>query len=200
MYIDKDLIDLVENSPMKSGGNYGTGMLIVCPKTGKLLLGERTDNHTMCSPGGKVEVGETALQGILRETKEESNITVKDCKLYSYEMHAAENGKNWVSFMFISDSYNADDIKNQESEVGPWDWYTLDEALSMNLFHPTKKAIDRAIEAGLLGPECSDDGQNYIPFVDCPTSGFMSHDSCDCAYSYEEPEQVFTTHQGLPWD
>ena len=29
MYIDKALIDLVENSPMKSGGNYGTGMLIV---------------------------------------------------------------------------------------------------------------------------------------------------------------------------
>lgn len=220
MYIDNDLKYLVENSEMKSGNNYGTGMLIVDPTSGKILLGKRTDTHNMCSPGGKVEIGESPLQGVCRETLEESNIKVNSAKFYDYEMHTAENGKNWVSFMFLSDDYDASEIKNQETEVEPWDWYTVAEALEMDLFPPTRKSIERALEAGVLkngngnpydigefqptyelGQPDGDDiaevpvegatypRPQYIPYVEVPTSPF--HDSCCCAYSFQEPGFVF---------
>lgn len=198
MHIDNDLENLVTTSCMKQGNNWGTGMLIIHPTTKKLLLGKRVDTHDYCSPGGKVEVGESPLQGVLRETKEESNIRVNSCKLYDYEMHTADNGKNWTSFMFLTDDFDDSELQNQESEVEPWGWYDVEEALSMDLFPPTRKSIERAIEAKLLDTDC--ESENYIPFVECPTSGFMAKDSCCCAYSYEEPEQVFTTHQGLYWD
>lgn len=198
MYIDNDLKELVTTSSMKQGNNWGTGMLVIHPVTRKLLLGKRTDTCNYCSPGGKVEVGESPLQGVLRETKEESNIKVNSCKLYDYEMHTAENGKNWTSFMFLTDDFDDSEIKNQESEVEPWGWFTVEEALSMDLFPPTRKSLERAIEADLV--YMAHEPDNYIPFVECPTSGFMAHDSCCCAYSHEEPEQVFTTHQGLYWD
>lgn len=198
MHIDNDIKELVSTSSMKQGNNWGTGMLVIHPVTQKLLLGKRTDTCNYCSPGGKVEVGESPLQGVLRETKEESNVRVNSCKLYDYEMHTAENGKNWTSFMFLTDDFDDSQIKNQESEVEPWEWFTVEEALSMDLFPPTRKSLERAIEAGLICTDCESD--NYIPFVECPTSGFTAKDSCCCAYSWQEPEQVFTTHQGLYWD
>lgn len=201
MVIDKDLENLVKNSNMKSGNNYGTGMLLVHPQTRKLLLAKRTDTHNWCSPGGKVEIGESPLQGVLRETKEESGVTVNNCIFYDYEMHTAKNGKNWVSFMFLSDDFDESQIVNQQSEVEPWGWYTVEEALAMDLFPPTRKSLERAIEADLVYMAHQDD--NYIKYLDCPvTASAVSacRDSCCCAYSYAEPEQIFTTHQGFPWD
>ena len=204
MVIDTDLVQLVSMSEMKSGNNYGTGMLLVHPETRKLLLGRRTDTHNMCSPGGKVEVGESPLQGVVRETLEEANVQVTSVKFYDYEMHTAENGKNWTSFMFYSDDFDPSTIKNQESEVEPWDWYTLDEALDMDLFPPTRKSIERAIEAGLFEEEDYDVNikapmaplhdlaypkHEFIPFVEVPTSPFM--DTCPCAYTYCKPDEIF---------
>lgn len=206
MLIDNDLKELVTMSSMKSGNNYGTGMIIVHPITRQILLGKRSDTHNWCTPGGKVELGESPLQGVLRETKEESNIQVRSCKFYSFEMHVAENGKNWVSFMFLSDDFDDSNIKAQESEIeGEWAWFPAEEALAMNLFPPTRKSLERAFQMGLIEPhnpeEMPDDPYiNYIPFVECPTSGFAVKDSCCCAYSYQMPEQVFDTPQLLPWD
>lgn len=198
MFIDNDLKELVTTSSMKQGNNWGTGMLIIHPVTHKILLGKRTDTHNFCSPGGKVEIGESPLQGVLRETKEESNIKVNSCNFYSYEMHTAENGKNWTSFMFITDDFDDSAIKNQESEVEPWDWYTVEEALEMDLFPPTRKSLERAIEEDVI--YMAHESNNYIPFVECPSTASGVQDSCCCAYSYSQPEEVFTTHQLLPWD
>lgn len=200
MVIDKDLYDLVTCSKMKTGNNYGTGCLLVHPVTRKLLLAKRTDTGNFCSPGGKVEVGESPLQGVIRETLEESNVELRNPKLYDYEMHTAPNGKNWTSFMFMCDDFDEYTIKNQESEVGEWNWYSLDEALQMDLFPPTRKSIERAMQAGVLGNEATSTEDNYIKFVECPTSASHVKDSCCCAYSYAEPEQIFTTHQGFYWD
>lgn len=146
MVIDNDLKNLVTSSCMKTGNNWGTGMLIVHPQTRKILLGKRTDTHNYCSPGGKVEVGESPLQGVLRETKEESNISCNSVKFYDYEMHMSENGKNWTSFMFVCDDFDDSNIINQASEVEPWGWYSVEEALTMDLFPPTRKSLERAIE------------------------------------------------------
>lgn len=199
MHIDKDLLSLVTQSSMTSGNNWGTGMLVIHPITRKLMLGKRTDTKTMCSPGGKVELGESPLMGVLRETKEESNITCNKVKFYDLEMHAAENGKNWTSFMFFTEDFDDSQIKAQKSEIeGDWDWYTVEEALSMDLFPPTRKSLERAIELDLV--YMAHEPDNYIPFEDCPTSGFTIKDSCSCAYSYSEPEPIFTYQAGLIWD
>lgn len=199
MRIDKDLIDLVCSSKMKTGGNYGTGMLIVDPVTQKLLLARRTDgNKQFASPGGKVEVGESPLQGVIRETLEESNVIVNKCTIYDYEMHTSENGKNWVSFMFITRDFDASNVINQPSEMEEFGWYDIEEVLQMDLFPPTRKSIERALEAGVIGKETIE--HNYVPYLDMPTSASCVHDSCHCAYSYNEPEEIFSTHQSLPWD
>lgn len=196
--IDNDFRDLVANGFKHSTDNWGTGVILQHPQTGKILLARRTDTKTFASPGGKVEYGESPLAGIHRECKEESNVTLNDVSCYDFRTHSSPNGKNWVDFLFYSNNFDDSDIRNQESEMGQFDWYTPEEAMSMDLFPPTKAALERAQERGLLGGTCSED--NYIKFVECPSSASAVQDSCCCAYSFEEPEQVFITNQLFPWD
>lgn len=191
MRIDRDLIQLVNTGKMTSGANWGCGMIIVDPVTEKILMAKRTDTHNYCTPGGKVELGESPLQGVVRETLEEANVKINRALIYDYEMHTAENGKNWTSFMFITRDYDATQIANQESEVEEWKWYDLEEALGMNLFPPTRKSLERAIEAGVLGSELDDN--KFIPYLEMPTTASEVRDTCHCAYSYEEPERIFDT-------
>ena len=55
--------------------------------------------------------------------------------------------------MFLSTDFDYSKIKAQESEVEPWGWYTIEEALSMELFEPTKVSLELAIQLGAL--ECA---------------------------------------------
>lgn len=199
--IDRDFYDLVTTGVKHSGDNWGTGVILQHPITQKILLARRTDGEKLyASPGGKVEYKESPKEGILRECKEESNVQIKDMYCYDFRTHSSPNGKNWVDFLFYSDNFDDSDIRNQPTEMEEFDWYSLEEALRLPLFPPTKAAIDSAIAIGLIGSE-SVDSDKFIPFVDCPLSASAVQDSYPCAYSYIEPEAIFTQRgQLMPWD
>lgn len=196
--IDNDFIALVNTGVKHSTDNWGTGVILQHPVTGRILLARRTDGeHQFASPGGKVEMGESPKDGILRECLEESNVAIKDMCCYDFRTHSAPNGKNWVDFLFYSNSFDDSDIQNQESEMEPFDWYDVDEALSLDLFPPTRAGLERAIELGLVS---NPEKLGFIEFVDCPRSASEVMDSVTNAYSYEEPETVFVNNQGFYWD
>ena len=98
----------------------------------------------------------------------------------------------------ITRDFDASNIKNQESEMEEFGWYDIEETLQMNLFPPTRKSIERALEAGVIGKETIE--YKYVPYLDMPATASSVHDSCHCAYSYNDPEAIFTTHQLAPWD
>lgn len=193
MVIDKDFQYLVEHGKMRSGSAWGCGVILIHPVTGKILLAERTDTHNFASPGGKIEVGETPAQGIVRECLEESNIGINSMICYDSTLHVADNGKNWVSFLFLSNDFDDSNIKNQESEMGEFGWYSVAEAMEMNLFYATKKSIERAIELGILKLdgnvnyiEGTDDGNGYFPRC------------CDCVKGYV-PNPYYTDTEGASY-
>lgn len=196
--VDNDFYELVNRGIKHSTDNWGTGVICHDTYTNKILLAKRTDNGLFASPGGKVEQGESPKEGILRECKEESNISIIDMVCYDFRTHSSPNGKNWVDFLFYTNKFDDSELKNQESEMEPFNWYTVEEALQLDLFPPTRSSLKRAIEMGLLDGTCPE--ENYIPFVECPTSSSMVEDSCCCAYSYQEPEKIFINNQGLYWD
>lgn len=148
--VDKDALELVTTASMKSGNNWGTGVICYNPTTHKILLAKRTDTHNWCTAGGKVEVGESPLQGIVRECLEESNVLLKDVTFYGYSAHTSDNGKNWVSFMFLSTNFDCSDLKNQVTEVEPWEWVDVDEAMTRDLFGATRKSLELAHNLGLF--------------------------------------------------
>ena len=197
--ITNDFLDMVNSGVKQSTDNWGTGVILQDPFTKKILLAKRTDNGMYGGPGGKVENGESPCQGICRECKEESNVTLNNMYCYDMNLHDSPNGKNWVDFLFYSDDFDASNITNQQTEMEPFDWYTVEEALNLNLFPPTRAGLDLAMQHGLLKDNPTMGG-DVIPYIECPTSASQIMDSPPCQYSYEEPEQIFTTHQWLPWD
>lgn len=188
--LDKDFYNLVQNGRMTTGNNWGTGVLLVHPATGKILLAERTDTHNWASPGGKVENGESPMTGCIRECLEESNVGINSMICYDSALHVADNGKNWVSFMFLSRDFDDSNIKNQESEMGEFGWYSVAEALDMNLFYATRKSIERAIELGVLSV---DDDVDYLDDISDGNGDFP--ECCNCVQNFV-PNPYYTDTEG----
>ena len=177
--LTKDFYDMVENGVKRSSDNWGTGIILQHPTTGKILLAKRTDTGQYATPGGKVEYKESPKEGIIRECKEESNVDIKDMIVYGNNLHTAPNGKNWVDFLFYSNSFDDSNIKNQETEMEPFGWFSLEDALNLNLFPPSRVGLEIAIHEGIVN-QTSDPSSNYVKYVNAPTSALSIMDSPPC--------------------
>ncbi|MHC8515308.1 NUDIX domain-containing protein [Sporosarcina sp. ITBMC105] len=58
----------------------GCGVILV--ENEKILLQHRTDEDNWCIPGGMMELGETFEETAIRETREETGLTVKELNLF----------------------------------------------------------------------------------------------------------------------
>ena len=114
---------------------------------------------------------------------------------YDNSLHTASNGKNWVDFLFLSTDFDSSKMKNQESEMEPFEWFTVEEALQLDLFPPSRKRLETAIELGLITTDsdasyneafCNADGNGYFPGVtDCEFSANPFYEDTEgCSYSY----------------
>ena len=192
----QDFINLVNTGVKRSSDNWGTGIILQHPVTKKILLAKRTDTGEYGTPGGKVEYSESPKNGIIRECLEESNVKIKDMICYGNNLHTSPNGKNWVDFLFYSNSFDDSEIKNQETEMEEFNWYDVDEALKLNLFPPSRTGLEVALEEGLLNGTSTGD---YISYVNCPTSASAVSDSYPCQYSYIEPQNTYEGQLMSPW-
>ena len=192
----QDFMNMVSSGLKRSTDNWGTGMILQHPVTQKVLLAKRTDTGEYGTPGGKVEYSESPKDGVLRETLEESGVIVKDMVCYGNNLHSAPNGRNWVDFLFYSNSFDDSNLHNQETEMEPFSWYTVEEALSLNLFPPSRAGLELAVQEGLLNNSATGD---YIKFVECPVSASAVSDSYPCQYSWVEPQQTYEGKLVSPW-
>lgn len=109
----------------------GVGAVIY--ENGKILLQKREDDGKWATHGGSMELGETYLQTLERELKEEINIKPIEPKLmgiYSGEKtyHEYPNGDKvyivWV--LFLVEKYEGI-LKEDQDEVLELKWFDLDQ-------------------------------------------------------------------------
>jgi 8-oxo-dGTP diphosphatase len=129
----------------------GVGMMILNNK-GEVLLGKRIDdpikgtsdlNGEGCwtMPGGKLEFGETLLDGIMREVLEETGIKIdkEKTKLISIT-DEVRPGVHYVTAGFLCKDFTGEPKVTEPEEITEWKWYNLDN-LPENVFLPSAKII-----------------------------------------------------------
>jgi len=137
------------NMPMSETPRTTVGVFVV--NNGKILFLKRAENRGpeyrfqgyWCIPGGHVDIGETVEQAAVRETKEETGLTVKKLKFLFYTDEILPD-RNWwaVAHKFIAFT-DETDVKIQEDEISEYKWVTVEEALKEKLAFETKKELER---------------------------------------------------------
>jgi mutator protein MutT len=126
------------------GLNWGTGIIIV--NQGRILLGLRVDNKTWGTPGGGVDDGETPMEAIVREVKEETNLDINPLMVrFVSRNYSFNEGVVWHSFCFITDHVSGE-LKPKLDEFSEMKWVPIQNLYDYILFTPAKEAISEVLQ------------------------------------------------------
>jgi len=124
------------------------GVATVVIKDDKILIGRdnRKGDFVFGVPGGHWENGETLKECAVREVKEESGIICDNVQLISvYDFYRKDKDKSYVTIGMKADYISGKFSDLEDEGRMDWKWYTIDEALKLNLFPPDKILIERLL-------------------------------------------------------
>ncbi|MFA6375921.1 MAG: NUDIX hydrolase [Candidatus Paceibacterota bacterium] len=98
---------------------------IIFNREGKFLAIRRTktapSNPGMWDfPGGDLEFGEDAMDGIIREIREESGLEVKETKPFDIESHINKEGDFWVTIAYSAQAVHGEVFLSNEHDEYKW--------------------------------------------------------------------------------
>ncbi len=94
---------------------------------GKVVVQERTirEKTGFTFPGGKVEPGESIVDSVIREVKEETNLDIDNLEYCGIKnWYDVENDYRYIVFVYKTSSYKGTLTSSDEGEV---DWIELDK-------------------------------------------------------------------------
>lgn len=102
-----------------------TELTVLCliQKEDKILLQNRvkTDWQGYAFPGGHIEVGESIVDAVVREVREETGLTIIDPKLCGIKQFPLKDGKyengRYLVFLFRADKFSGEVVSSEEGEM-----------------------------------------------------------------------------------
>ena len=98
-------------------------VLCLIQKENKILLQNRvkTDWRGYAFPGGHIEVGESIVDAVVREVREETGLTIIDPKLCGIKQFPLKDGKyengRYLVFLFRADKFSGEVVSSEEGEM-----------------------------------------------------------------------------------
>lgn len=98
----------------------------------------KTDWKGYTLPGGHIEPGESIVDAVVREMKEETGLTIKSPRLCGVKQFPIEGGR-YIVFLFETDQF---DGKLVDSDEGKMHWVKKTELLNVNLVDDFDELIE----------------------------------------------------------
>ena len=125
------------NKTYRKGENIPSGyypmvvMVVIKNSKGEFLMQKRVQSKggDWGVTGGHPKSGETPLQGIITEVKEELGLDFSKENFIEYD--AGCDGKDCYKMYFVNKDIDLKDIKIQEEELSEVKWFSIDELKHM---------------------------------------------------------------------
>jgi len=124
-----------------------TNMCMVCDGT-KVLVENRI-GHTWSGitfPGGHIEPGESVVDSVIREVREETGLTVAHPRLCGVKDWMRDDGSRYMVLLFRADTFSGELRPSEEGEVF---WAELNELPGMNLARSMEETLEVLTNSGL---------------------------------------------------
>lgn len=109
----------------------------------RVLLQNRVKNdwkgYTL--PGGHVEAGESFVDAVVREMKEETGLSIKNPRIVGIKHFPMENGR-YIVLLFKATEFEGTVVSSEEGEM---EWVSLDDLSAINVvedFHDLMKVMN----------------------------------------------------------
>lgn len=116
-----------------------TTLCLIC-RGDEILLQNRVkdDWRGYALPGGHVEPGESIVESVIREMKEETGLTIRKPKLCGIKQFPIEDGR-YLVFLFKADSFEGAIHSSQEGEMS---WVRRQDISQISTVADLEKLID----------------------------------------------------------
>ena len=132
-----------KGQPIPNGRYYITVVVWMQNSEGKFLI-QRTvpeKYHMWATTGGHPKSGESSLEGIVTEIKEELGLNVNPDELKLFKTIKTED--DFVDLYYLKHDFNIEEITVQKEEVEDVKWVSIEE--SKNLINKEDKAMQRML-------------------------------------------------------
>ena len=93
-----------------------TNMCLICDGN-KVLIQEKVGTKGLVFPGGHVEEGESLLESVVREMKEETGLTIENPKVCGFKDWIQEDGTRYIVLLYKTHKFTGELKSSDEGRV-----------------------------------------------------------------------------------